>query len=102
MAFPSVEDCLASSGTERDLLQEFDQCLREAFGLTRLKACSLDLDDRAFAMACVTTMLTVAASLAIAASEEPADVETNSFSMMALDALAWAKFNHHACPNRRQ
>jgi hypothetical protein len=102
MAFPSVADCLASRGTERDLLQDFDQCLREAFGLTRLKACSFDLDDRAFAMACVTTMMSVVAGLALAASEDPADVEANSFSMMALDALAWAKFNHHACPNWRQ
>jgi hypothetical protein len=102
MAFPSVEDCLASSGTERDLLRDLDQRLREAFGLTRLKAYSLDVDDRAFAMACVTTMMTVAAGLALAASDDPADVEVSSFSMMALDALAWAKLNHHACPNRRQ
>ena len=101
-AFPTVEDCQALRGDERDILHDFDQRLREVSGQSRLKACALGLDDRATAMACVTTMMTVAASLALAASQGPADVEAGSFSMMAVDALAWAKFCHRGCQGRPQ
>jgi hypothetical protein len=91
MVFPTVGDCLKSRGPKRDVFHGFDQLLREALGRTRLKAHNLDLDDSEVGMACVTVMMTVAADLALAASENPADIEASHFSKAAEDALAWAK-----------
>jgi hypothetical protein len=91
MGFPTVEDCLKSSGTKRNVLHGFDQLLREALGRTRLKAKHLDLDDNEVGMVCVTVMMTVAADLALSASDNLADVEARHFSKAAEDALAWAK-----------
>ena len=91
MVFPTVEDCLKSRGTKRVVLHGFDQLLREALGRTRLKACHLDLDDNEVGMDCVFVMMTVAADLALAAADNPAEVEASHFSRAAEDALAWAR-----------
>ena len=42
-------------------------------------------------MDCVFVMMTVAADLALAAADNPAEVEASHFSRAAEDALAWAK-----------
>ena len=91
MAFPTVEDCLKSTGTKRNVLHGFDQLLREALERTRLKARNVGLDDDELGMGCVTVMMTVAADLALAASDNLADIEARHFSKAAEDALAWAK-----------
>jgi hypothetical protein len=91
MAFPTVEDCLKSTGTKRNVLHGFDQLLREALERTRLKARNVGLDDDELGMGCVTVMMTVAADLALAASDELAGVEAIHFSRTAEDALVWAK-----------
>ena len=83
MVFPTVEDCLKSKGTKRNVLHGFDQLLREALGRTRLKARHLDLDDDDVGMGCVTVMMTVAADLALAASDNLADIEARHFSRPA-------------------
>jgi hypothetical protein len=102
MVFPTVEDCLKSRGTKRVVLRGFDQLLREALGRTRLKACHLDLDDNEVGMGCVFVMMTVAADLALAASDNPADIEASHFSRAAEDALAWAKGRLAGRANPRQ
>ena len=102
MVFPTVGDCLKSRGTKRDVLRGFDQLLREALERTRLKARNLDLDDSEVGMACVTVMMTVAADLALAASDNPADIEASHFSRATEDALAWAKGRLAGRANPRQ
>jgi hypothetical protein len=102
MVFPTVEDCLKSKGTKRNVLHGFDQLLREALGRTRLKAHHLDLDDNEVGMVCVTVMMTVAADLALAASDELAGVEATHFSRTAQDALVWAKGRLAGGKNPRQ
>ena len=102
MGFPTVEDCLKSKGTKRNVLHGFDQLLREALGRTRMKARHLDLDDNEVGMVCVTVMMTVAADLALAASGELADIEAEHFSKAAEDALAWAKGRLAGRATRRQ
>ena len=102
MVFPTVEDCLKSKGTKRNVLHGFDQLLREALGRTRLKARHLDLDDNEVGMVCVTVMMTVAADLALAASDNLADIEASHFSRAAEDALAWAKGRLAGRANPRQ
>jgi hypothetical protein len=76
--------------------------LREALGRTRLKARHLDLDDNEIGMDCVFVMMTVAADLALAASDNPADIEAGHFSRAAEDALAWAKARLAGRANPRQ
>ena len=102
MTFPTVEDCLKSTGTKRNVLHGFDQLLREALERTRLKARNVGLDDDELGMGCVTVMMTVAADLALAASHNPADIEGSHFSRAAEDALAWAKGRLAGSENPRQ
>ena len=90
MTFPTVEECLRSTGAKRNVLQGFDQFLREALERTRLKACNLGLNDDEVGMDCVTVMMTVAADLALAASDKRLGVEAGQFARTAEDALAWA------------
>jgi hypothetical protein len=91
MAFPSIDDCVGSTGVKRKLLHEFDHLLRDALVTTQHKARKLDLEDEDVETACVTVMMTVAAGAALAASGSPKDVTAERFSAVARDALAWAK-----------
>jgi hypothetical protein len=91
MAFPTVDDCIASSGVKRELLHEFDHLLRDALVMTQHKARKLDLEDEEVDSACVTVMMTVAAGAALAASDSPREVTTARFTAIARDALTWAK-----------
>ena len=91
MAFPTVDDCVGSSGAKRELLHEFDHLLRDAILATQRKARKLALEDEEVGAACVTVMMTVVAGAALAASESPADITAARFSAIACDALAWAK-----------
>jgi hypothetical protein len=102
MVFPTVEDCLKSRGTKRNVLHGFDQLLREALERTRLKARNLGLDDDDVGMGCVTVIMTVAADLALAASDNLAGVEARHFSRTAEEALAWAKGRLAGSENPRQ
>jgi hypothetical protein len=91
MAFPTVEDCLRTTGTKRNVLHGFDQLLREMLERIRLRACNLGLDDDEVGMGCVTVMMTVAADLALVASDELLNVEAKHFSRAAEDAFAWTR-----------
>jgi hypothetical protein len=91
MAFPTVEDCAALSGSKRKLLREFDHLLRDALATTQRKARNLDPHDQEIEPACVIVLMTAAASAALAASRNPADLTEAEFTAIARDALAWAK-----------
>jgi hypothetical protein len=91
MAFPSIDDCLGLSGVKRELLHEFDHLLRDALLSTQRKARKLALPDEEVEAACVTVMMTVAASAALATSTRPADITAARFAAIARDALAWAR-----------
>jgi hypothetical protein len=91
MGFPTVRDCLRLRGFERDLLHDFDRRLREEIVRTGLKASNFDIDAGEFDRACVTVMMTVAADLALASSNSPAETNASHFARVATDALAWAK-----------
>jgi len=90
MRFPTARDCLRIRGAERDILHDFDRRLREAILRTGLEASNRDVDDNEFGKACVTVMMTVAADLALASSESPAEIDAGHFANAATDALAWA------------
>jgi hypothetical protein len=102
MNFLTVEDCLKSRGKKRGVLQGFDQLVRETLERTRLTALSLRLDDNEVGMSCVTVIMTVAADLALAASNSRADIEAGHFLRVAEDALAWAKNRRVGPEGQRQ
>jgi hypothetical protein len=91
MGFPTVRDCLRLRGFERDLLHDFDRRLREEILRTGLEASNFDIDGGGFDRACVTVMMTVAADLALASSNSPAEIDASHFARVAKDALAWAR-----------
>jgi hypothetical protein len=101
MVFPTIRDCRNIRGAKRELLYDFDRSLREAIARTGLKACSLDADDGEIGMACVTVLMTVAASLAFDASDSPANIEASHFSNAAEEAFTWAKNRLNGRENRR-
>jgi hypothetical protein len=76
--------------------------LREALERTRLIASNLELDDNEVGMGCVTVIMTVAADLALVASDNLADIEARHFANAAEDALAWAKGRLVGRANPRQ
>jgi len=102
MTFLTVEDCLKSRGKKRDVLQGFDQLVRETLERTRLTALSLSLDDNEVGMSCVTVIMTVAADLALAASDSRADIAARHFLRIAEDALAWAQNRRVGLEGQRQ
>ena len=90
MGFPTVRDCLRLRGFEHDLLRDLDRRLREEIVRTGLGASKFDIDGGEFDRACVTVMMTVAADLALASWNSPADIDAGRFAGVAKDALAWA------------
>jgi hypothetical protein len=91
MALPSVEDCIGSRGIKRDLLHALDHLLRDMLTATQYRARELNLADEEIGSACVTVMMTVAASAALATAEGPENVTDASFSAIAREALVAAK-----------
>ncbi len=91
MSFPTVRDCREFRGPKRAILHDFDQFLRDAIARTELEAASLDINDSEIAMACVTVMMTVAADVALADSDDQANIDYKDFSRVVKEALTWAK-----------
>ncbi len=91
MAFPTVEDCTAMCGPQRELLHQFDYVLRDALAAAQRKARNLELPDGEFERACVTVMMSVTAGAALAAPQDPAVVAASEFSALAENAFAWVR-----------
>jgi hypothetical protein len=91
MAFPTVEECAAMSGPQRELLRQFDHVLRDALSSAQRKARNIDMPDGEFECACVTVMMSVAAGAALAARPDPIAAAASEFSALAQNAFAWAR-----------
>jgi hypothetical protein len=90
MTFPTVEDCAAMSGPQRELLHQFDHVLRDALASAQRKARKIGLPDGELERACVTVMMSVAAGAALVAPQDPPGVAASQFSALAQNAFAWA------------
>jgi hypothetical protein len=91
MTLPSVEDCTGSRGIKRDLLHALDHLLRDMLAATQHRARELNLVEEEIESACVTVMMTVAASAALATADGPENVTDAHFTAIAREALVSAK-----------
>jgi hypothetical protein len=89
MAFPTIEECAAMSGPQRELLHQFDHVLRDALSTAQRKARNLGLPEGELERACVTVMMSVAAGAALAAPPNPP--AAFDFSALAQNAFTWAR-----------
>lgn len=89
--FPTVADCAGLSGARRNLLHRFDHTLRDTLADVERIASELGLSEQNIEAACVTVMMSVAASAALNAAGSSATITEATFSAVACDALAWAK-----------
>ncbi len=89
--FLTVDDCARLQGAKRELLRKFDHTLRDTLVEVERSARELDLSEENIEAACVTVMLSVAASAALKTAGNSAAVTDAKFSAIACDALAWAK-----------
>jgi hypothetical protein len=101
MSFLTVDDCLSLGGAKRVLLREFDHLLRDALIATRHAARKLDGNDQVTESACLTIMMSVVASAALASAANSRDVTDESFTAAARDALVWAKRNPNILEDTR-
>jgi hypothetical protein len=88
--FPSVEECLASTGEMRDLLYELDDLVRRGLVAVQRQARNHNLDPEEIDNACVTVLMTLVASVAVAANRGTGERAFDGFSALARDAFAWA------------
>jgi hypothetical protein len=86
----TAEECLQSTGRKCDLLYEFDDLIRRGLVATQRQARNHRLDYDEFERACITLMMTIVASAAVAANKGPEEQAIVSFSALASDAFTWA------------
>jgi len=90
LKFPSIEECLTSTGETRDLLYELDDLVRRGLVAVQRQARNYNLDPEEIDSACVTVLMTVVASVAVAANRGAGERAFEGFSVLARDAFAWA------------